>query len=375
MRFIGLLALAFLLPACVHADALININTADKAALMTLTGLGGTGAKAQAVIDYRNQYGSFSVIEDIMNVKGIGQATFDGFKDYITVGDVATSTSAPEASSTPSSSNISTYVPPPAVLTIEAGPDVVAHLEVPFTFMATAKMKSGAIDTSAIIRWSFGDGSSGEGSVVEKTYHYAGTYLVVITARDGSTTARDDVTVVVKPAIARIAAITGEGITLANDSSERLDLSGWRLTTDAGSYRLPEGTMLLPNSSVLFPYTILNLPISFNAGLTYPNGVSAARYAPSTPVAPVVAMQPSVVAPSYESVQKVEKIISPRTNVQSNDEAGGAPTAATELAAVGAALPPELGTATKSTPSLLRSPWTLSFLGLMALAGGAFILL
>src|SRR3989338_11145435 len=67
------------------AAELVNINTADKATLMTLTGLGGTGVKAQAVIDYRTQNGPFANIEDIMNVSGIGTATFNGIKDYITV--------------------------------------------------------------------------------------------------------------------------------------------------------------------------------------------------------------------------------------------------------------------------------------------------
>jgi competence protein ComEA len=48
-----------------------------------LPGIGVT--YAQRIIDYRNQNGGFGKIEDIMNVKGIGQKTFDKFKDKITV--------------------------------------------------------------------------------------------------------------------------------------------------------------------------------------------------------------------------------------------------------------------------------------------------
>jgi len=64
---------------------LININTADLAALDTLPGIGP--AIAQRIIDYRTSNGPFDVIESIMNVSGITQATFDDIKDLITVGD------------------------------------------------------------------------------------------------------------------------------------------------------------------------------------------------------------------------------------------------------------------------------------------------
>jgi competence protein ComEA len=62
---------------------LININTATAAQLDTLPGIGPT--TAQNIVDYRNQNGPFSQIEDIMNVPGIGPATFDVIKDLISV--------------------------------------------------------------------------------------------------------------------------------------------------------------------------------------------------------------------------------------------------------------------------------------------------
>ncbi|MGP6146998.1 helix-hairpin-helix domain-containing protein [Jeotgalibaca sp. A122] len=61
----------------------ININTADEMALQTLPGIGGK--KAQQIISYRSENGSFTTIEDIMNVSGIGQKTFDSFKELISV--------------------------------------------------------------------------------------------------------------------------------------------------------------------------------------------------------------------------------------------------------------------------------------------------
>ena len=67
-----------------EAPTLIDINTATLEELDTLPGIGVT--LAQAIIDYRDTYGPFYYIEDIMNVSGIGPSTFDNIKDLITTG-------------------------------------------------------------------------------------------------------------------------------------------------------------------------------------------------------------------------------------------------------------------------------------------------
>ena len=61
----------------------ININTASKDELKRLKGIGE--AIAQNIIDYRDEYGNFDSIEEIINVKGIGKAKFEDIKDHITV--------------------------------------------------------------------------------------------------------------------------------------------------------------------------------------------------------------------------------------------------------------------------------------------------
>ncbi|MCR5595430.1 MAG: helix-hairpin-helix domain-containing protein [Lachnospiraceae bacterium] len=71
-------------PAAAESPGLININTADKTALMGITGIGET--KAEAIIAYREAHGNFGSIEDIKNVTGIGDSTYNKFKDEITVG-------------------------------------------------------------------------------------------------------------------------------------------------------------------------------------------------------------------------------------------------------------------------------------------------
>ena len=64
-------------------SSLININLASITELMTLPGIGET--KANNIISYREENGFFKAIEEIKNVSGIGDATFDQFKALITV--------------------------------------------------------------------------------------------------------------------------------------------------------------------------------------------------------------------------------------------------------------------------------------------------
>lgn len=61
----------------------VNINTADMDTLCTLPGIGQS--KAAAIMEYRKQHGSFTKIEDIMNVSGIGQSSFEKLKSHISV--------------------------------------------------------------------------------------------------------------------------------------------------------------------------------------------------------------------------------------------------------------------------------------------------
>ena len=61
----------------------VNINTGNITELMKLKGIGKV--KAEAIIDYRNKNGYFKMKEDLMNVKGIGIATFEKIKDNIRI--------------------------------------------------------------------------------------------------------------------------------------------------------------------------------------------------------------------------------------------------------------------------------------------------
>lgn len=63
-------------------NKLININTATKEELQTISGIGES--KANNIIKYRKEFGNFKTIEDIKNVEGIGDTLYETIKIYIT---------------------------------------------------------------------------------------------------------------------------------------------------------------------------------------------------------------------------------------------------------------------------------------------------
>jgi competence protein ComEA len=69
------------------ASSPVNLNTATQAQLETLPGIGAKAA--ERILEYRQKNGTFKKVEDLMNVKGIGEKAFLKLKPMITVAQKA----------------------------------------------------------------------------------------------------------------------------------------------------------------------------------------------------------------------------------------------------------------------------------------------
>ena len=88
LTVVALLAALALSGPLYAADGGVNLNTASQEELLALPGIGP--AKAKAIIEYRNAH-PFKSVEEVKNVRGIGDHMFESLKGKISVGPVASS--------------------------------------------------------------------------------------------------------------------------------------------------------------------------------------------------------------------------------------------------------------------------------------------
>jgi competence protein ComEA len=72
--------------ASAPAAAPVNLNTATVAQLEALPGIGK--ATAERIVEYRQKNGNFKKVEDLMNIRGIGEKSFLTLKPLVTVAAV-----------------------------------------------------------------------------------------------------------------------------------------------------------------------------------------------------------------------------------------------------------------------------------------------
>ena len=89
---IAVLILALSMPAFAAGaeTAVVNINTADAAQLALLPGIGAKAA--ERIVEYRTQHGPFGKPTDLMQVKGIGDKSFERLSSYVVVSGKTTLT-------------------------------------------------------------------------------------------------------------------------------------------------------------------------------------------------------------------------------------------------------------------------------------------
>jgi competence protein ComEA len=77
------------------AAAQVNLNAATMSQLQTLPGIGP--ATAQRIMDYREQNGGFTRVEELMNVRGIGEVSFLKLKALVTLTPARTERAATQS--------------------------------------------------------------------------------------------------------------------------------------------------------------------------------------------------------------------------------------------------------------------------------------
>ena len=75
------------LPGTLLTAGEVDINTADKKTLMTLSGIGESFA--EKIIDYREEHGGFKTVQDLTSIRGIGQTLVEKNKEVLTVGELS----------------------------------------------------------------------------------------------------------------------------------------------------------------------------------------------------------------------------------------------------------------------------------------------
>ena len=348
----------FLLTPFAYADHRVNINTADKETLTTLTGIGDV--KAQSIIDYRTQYGNFQIIDDIKNVSGIGESTFNNIQDHITVDASATTTPPPTetASSAPSSSPQDVAVDTKNI-SAEAGSDRTVFAGADALFEGEAFGLQGEPLEMARYIWTFGNGDRREGKTFFYNFPYPGTYVVVLDVVSGKYSATDRMKVEVIPAQLTIGEVTKDFIEIANHSDVEIDLGGWMILANNQYFRFPLHTIVLAGEVVRISNVRTGLTSSSakDVSILYPNGTPAVVYEE-----PLVVSRAPVTKSSNAPSREASVV---ETNTNSSQAVADAPPE-NPSNATQRALPPTLPSGTQG--SVL--PWIL---GVFAIAGSAIV--
>lgn len=86
LTLLSVLFTSFLAMTSMTIAASVNINKADANHLETaMVGIGSE--KAAAIIQYRDEHGPFTSIDDLAKVKGVGEKTIEKNRDSLTVSE------------------------------------------------------------------------------------------------------------------------------------------------------------------------------------------------------------------------------------------------------------------------------------------------
>lgn len=368
---LGLFALMLILPTALFAGHSININTADKAALITLTGIGEV--KAQAIIDYRTTNGPYATIEDIQNVSGIGPATYNSIKDHITVQGGNSAAPSPSPSSPPPSPGQASPPPTPTAssesgFTVDGGSDrtVIAGADVQFT--ARAYNRSKEVVENAGFVWNFGDGSTAQGTAIVHRFEHPGRYAVVVTGTKDNAFGSDRFTVTAESAQLSVRVLPDGSIEIENLGARDIDLSHWTIQSSGKRFPLPDNSLVLAREVMRISPNTLHFYPGSSTELDYPNGSLAFRagdttQSPPTPIPSAPAA--SSAGAQADSPRQVQFRSEPEALDVPEEESGSGDEIAVSTSS-------QAASAGEVAPDSWMW-WWLSAFGLAAVAAGAIV--
>ncbi len=199
-----------------------------------------------------------------------------------------TVTSTPtEINSGTASANNSSWPVEPQVFA-DAGKDKIAIVGATAVFSGKAYgLKKEPLENARFL-WNFGDGTIGEGKIVEHTYRHPGDYLVVMEAASGYFSGQDQLKVRALPSPLAVSAITDGSeyfIELHNASNSDIDISSWGLALGDKIFEIPKNTFVMSGNHLVFGNETTGLTVVSGSvpELRYPNGTLAYRYGETKP--------------------------------------------------------------------------------------------
>jgi len=229
---------------------------------------------------------------------GIGTSNSSGGDDEnATTTDISTTTDATGAQTVGSGGsssddlNVSAHSSPAPLSSAEpetdfeisAGRDRLTSVGNSLVFRVAPIATENAPENDITYVWSFGDGTTAQGSSVSHAYQFSGDYVVVCNAQYSDEQAVSRATVkVIDPKIS-LARISG-GLQIGNNSGAEINLENWKLVSENKSFTFPQDTLLPNGRQVIFADEVTGIN-SGNVSVQNPLGQKYAEISDDTAVA------------------------------------------------------------------------------------------
>lgn len=145
---------------------------------------------------------------------------------------------------------------------VSAGRDRLSSVGNVLEFKSSITKIKNLSENSVNYKWSFGDGSFGQGKEVTHFYKFPGEYQVVLNASVSDKQAVNRILVkIIEPNIL-VEKISG-GISILNKSQSEINLGGWILSGKISSFNFPEDTLIPSGKKIIFPDSITGISDNF----------------------------------------------------------------------------------------------------------------